>query len=307
MSLSDDDCRRRLGEPRKNLLSRYISATEAGLQCAKFMGTTSLVVLQALVIHLLSVRDIYEPRTVWSLTGVAVRIAQSMGLERDGAHLGLPPFETEMRRRIWWQLKMHDFRTAELCGLGKFQDLHVGGQHTKWPAHVNDNQIYPGMMSPPTESNALTDATFVCVKCELINHAASRASSLEQQGTTSRPWNPDVSSSTIDGEPLKIEDLLESKYLRHCDPSQPLHLISMLMARCAINVIRFMSHHPRKWASRQVPAHERQNVWNICLRLLTQHNMLQSNPLLRQFAWHAPYFQQWHAIIHVLDTLRSEP
>ena len=61
------------------------------------MGTTSLVVLQALVLHLLSVRDIYEPRAVWSLTGVAVRIAQGMGLERDGVFLGLPPFETEMR------------------------------------------------------------------------------------------------------------------------------------------------------------------------------------------------------------------
>jgi hypothetical protein len=35
--------------------------------------------------------------------------------------------------------------------------------------------------------------------------------------------------------------------------------------------------------------------------------MMQSNPLVERFAWHAPYFQQWHAFIHVLDTLRAEP
>ncbi|RFU29030.1 hypothetical protein B7463_g7326, partial [Scytalidium lignicola] len=235
-----------------------------------------------------AVRDIYEPRAVWSLTGVAVRIAQGMGLERDGIYLGLPPFETEMRRRIWWQLKMHDFRTAELCGIGKFQDLHTGAESTKWPANINDDQFYPDMASAATESNRLTDAT-------------------------SSPWDPQPhtpgsDTAEIDESFREIEKLLGDKYLRYCDPSRPLHLMAMLMARCCINVVRFMSHHPRRWASReQTPLSERQLVWEICVSLLEQHNMLQSNPQLKQFAWHAPYFQQWHAIIHILDTLRADP
>ena len=123
MSLNEDDCRQRLYESRKTLLSRYIRATKAALSRARFMGTISLIVLQALCLHLVSVRDIYEPRALYSLTGVAVRIAQSMGFERDGDFLGLPPFETEIRRRMWWQLKGHDWRTTELCGLAKFRDI----------------------------------------------------------------------------------------------------------------------------------------------------------------------------------------
>jgi hypothetical protein len=83
MSLGADECEQRLGEPRDRLLPRYISSTEAALSRAKFMGSLSLVVLQALVLHLLTVRDIYTPRTNWTLTGVAVRIAQVMGLERE--------------------------------------------------------------------------------------------------------------------------------------------------------------------------------------------------------------------------------
>jgi hypothetical protein len=35
--------------------------------------------------------------------------------------------------------------------------------------------------------------------------------------------------------------------------------------------------------------------------------MMQSSLQLRHFAWSVPYFIQWHAVIHVLDTLRADP
>ncbi|KAH8660544.1 hypothetical protein BX600DRAFT_514140 [Xylariales sp. PMI_506] len=304
MSLSDDECKQQLHEPRKLLLSRYVSATKAALSRARFMATTSLAVLQALILHILSVRDIYEPRAVWTLTGVAARIAQGMGLERDGVYLGLPPFETEMRRRVWWQLKIHDFRTAELCGIDKYRDLHTGAKSTKWPTNVNDDQLYPGMPSLPPESTKLTDIVFVALKCELLRFAADRLANFRSQANTSENWEL---QTTEDGL-LKLEELLETKYLRYCDPSQPLHLMSMLMARCSINVIRFLSHHPRRWSSiEKTPLAERQLIWDVSIKLLEQHSMLQSNPQLRQYAWHGQYFQQWHAIIHVLDALRARP
>ena len=80
MSLSRNECEQRFTEPRERLLSQYISATETALSRAKVMETTSIVVLQALVIHLITTRDIYTPRANWTITGAAVRIAQGMGL-----------------------------------------------------------------------------------------------------------------------------------------------------------------------------------------------------------------------------------
>lgn len=311
MSLKDGECKRRLGEPRNTLLSRYISTTKTALSRANFMGTTSLVVLQALLLHLLSVRDIYEPRAVWALTGVAIRIAQGIGLDRDGMFLGLPPFETEIRRRIWWLLKTHDFRTAELCGLTKFRDLDTGAESTKGPSNVNDDQLYPGMLPLVIESNMLTDAVFVTMKQELASLAVGRFARIRQQEKNSSQWDLHVPGSDkvdIDEGVREVEEILETKYLRYCDPSQPLHLMTMLVARLSINVIRFLTHHPRRWASReQISHYERQWVWEVCMKLLEQHHMVQTNPLLKQFAWQAPYFQQWHAFIHVLDTLRVTP
>ncbi|KAL8801381.1 MAG: hypothetical protein Q9182_004495 [Xanthomendoza sp. 2 TL-2023] len=311
MSMNDDDCKQRLGEPRKTLLSRYISATKAALSRAKFMGTISLVVLQALVIHLLSVRDIYEPRAIWSLTGVAVRIAQSMGLDRDGTLLGLPPFEAEMRRRIWWLLKGHDFRTAELCGLAKFRDLDMSAENTKGPTNVNDDQLYPGMPSLPAESNTLTDVVFIAIRHELTNFAAGRIARFRQQGKSSSEFNLRAlgsNKSEIDEAFRQVEEVLETKYLRYCDPTNPLHLVTMVVARTALNIVRFMTHHPRQWASlEQTPLSERQWIWEISIKLLEQHHMVQSSPQLKQFAWNAAYYLPWHICIHVLDTLRANP
>ena len=61
MSLKDNECQRRLGESRETLLSRYISGTKAALSRSKFMGTISIVVLQALVLHVF-----FSPKHIWT-------------------------------------------------------------------------------------------------------------------------------------------------------------------------------------------------------------------------------------------------
>lgn len=318
MSLKDDECKEKFAAPRKTLLARYITATKAALLRAKFMGTTSLVVLQALVLHLLSIRDIEEPRAVWSLTGVAVRIAQSMGLDRDGDVLGLAPFEAEMRRRLWWLLKTHDFRCAELCGLAKFRDLDTSEESTRWPTNIDDDQLYPDMSSLPSVSRTVTDMVFIAVRHEFANFAAARIAKFRQQGKAPSQWALHAtgndttemaqSSKEIEARTAEIEELLETKYLRYCDPSQPLHLFTMLMARSAVNNINFLQHHPRRWPSvEQIPPSEQQWIWKISLKLLEAQNMGSSTPQLRPFSWHTAYFLVWHVLIHVLDTLRTDP
>ena len=37
---------------------------------------------------------------IWVLNGLAIRIAESMGLHRDGGQLALSPFQAEIRRRV---------------------------------------------------------------------------------------------------------------------------------------------------------------------------------------------------------------
>lgn len=311
MSLNDEQCRQKFNVSRDILLPRYASATKKALSRAKFISTVNLIVLQALVLHILSVRDLVEPRASWTLTGIAVRIAESMGLHHDGAVLKLSVFETEMRRRIWWYLKMHDFRNAELCGLPKFRGVETLFNACKRPANLNDDQLYPSMTSPPVESEKLTDMVFCCSRMEFFGFALEQNTRFRDAKKDDSHFDErELSDGMTIGEGMirKVEELMESKYIRYCDPSDPLQLMAMLCARTGINVGRFIAHHPRRWVKGQeVPESERQYVWNLSLKLMEQYNICMMNPQIQRFAWHTMYFIQWHALIHIIDTILAHP
>lgn len=312
LSLTEDECKSDLEESRAILLPRYIAATKAALSRANFMSSTSSIVLQAFVLHIICIRDHYEPRAVWSLTGVAIRVAEGMGMRLDGTLLGLSSFETEIRRRIWWQIKLHDFRAAELCGQAKFRDFKLDETTPKRPANVNDSELFPAMLKAPIEDTRPTEMVWVMFRAELASFAATQIARMQKLGKTAAFSSEEYAAM----DDLKIKDvfigelldLLETKYLRFCDPSDPLQFLTLVAGRASMNIIRLMAHHPRRWVTLDmVPVSEQQLVWCICVQLLEQYEMQQSNPQLRRFAWTVPYFLSWPAVIHVLDTLRVNP
>ena len=311
LSITKDECMEMLGESRALLRRRYVAATKAALARAEFMSSTSIVVLQALLLHIFSIRDDHEPRAVWSLTGATFRIAEGMGMRLDGTLLGLSPFETEIRRRIWWQIKMHDFRASELSGQSKFRNFDVEANAPKKPANVNDSELHPTMSQAPAESTRPTEMAWVMFRSELASFATTQKVKMQKEGKamfTSDEY-PAIDDLKIKDDFITmLEDMVEAKHLRFCDPSQPLQFLTLVMGRAAINLMRFISHHPRRWAKLdQIPAAEQEYVWDMVIKLLEQYRMVQSNPQLHRFAWNVPYFIQWHAVIHVLDTLRANP
>lgn len=112
-STSPEDCRHRWGEERNTLLQRYRFGLEQALARANFLYCDEVVILQAFVIFLVLLRRNDDARKIWTLTGLVVRIAQTLGIHRDGSHFNLPPFEIEMRRRLWWQVCILDARSSE--------------------------------------------------------------------------------------------------------------------------------------------------------------------------------------------------
>ncbi|RAL59877.1 hypothetical protein DID88_000504 [Monilinia fructigena] len=117
-SLKDDECENTFNEPRGILLSRYSHATQQALINVKYIKSLNLTTLQAYCLFLLAARKHYDAHAFWILTGSAVRIGQRLGIHRDGSSLSLSPFDTEMRRRVWWQIVFLDGFAAKLCGAG---------------------------------------------------------------------------------------------------------------------------------------------------------------------------------------------
>ncbi|KAH8649816.1 hypothetical protein BX600DRAFT_502204 [Xylariales sp. PMI_506] len=311
-SLEDSECIDMLGETRGVLLTRYVAYTKSALLSARFMSSTSIVVLQALVLHIFTIRDIYEPRSVWILTGMAIRMAEGMGMHIDGKLLGLSPFETEIRRRIWWLLKVHDVNAAELCGQAKLRTLEVDESTPKQPTNVNDSDLHPTMREDAVDAVGATEMIWCLLKTELACFAANKKAKFRKSGSSGF-GSEELSAMKISMEVKEmlykeIQNLVETKYLRFCDPSQPLQMMALLVGRLIITSLGFVANHPRRWTKMdQVPAAERQLVWDTVIQLLEKYAMMQSTPLLRGFAWIVPYSIQWTAVIHVLDTLRADP
>lgn len=84
------------GEEKQDLLTRYRFGLEQALARAEFLQTDEIIVLQAFIIFLICLRRNDDARIIWTLTGLVVRMAQTLGLHRDGTHFNLPPFAIEM-------------------------------------------------------------------------------------------------------------------------------------------------------------------------------------------------------------------
>lgn len=83
-----------------HLLSRYRCGLERALGCAGLLNTQEMSTLQAFVLLIICIRRDDDSRTVWTLVGLAVRLAVGMGLQHDGIKFKLNCLETELRRRL---------------------------------------------------------------------------------------------------------------------------------------------------------------------------------------------------------------
>ncbi|KAI0197368.1 fungal-specific transcription factor domain-containing protein [Xylaria flabelliformis] len=160
-AMDERECQQQLGCSKQEAYQRFSTGCRIALTRIGILSTYDLVVLQALVLYFFSLSGRVDRHVAWILNGVTVRIAQKMGLHRDGELLGLPPFETEMRRRIWWQIILIDTVYALMSGLG--HSFLPRSWDTKQPNNIHDADLYPTMTSVQPR-NGPTDMIY-CLIC----------------------------------------------------------------------------------------------------------------------------------------------
>ncbi|KAK2050076.1 hypothetical protein LZ31DRAFT_487773 [Colletotrichum somersetense] len=158
MALSESEAIQMLGVAKSNALRTSISAMKTALAETDFLRKYNITILQCLVLYLVSLQGQVDRQAAWILTGALVRIAQRMGLHRDGDLIGLPPFETEMRRRIWWQIIMLETKYAVLSGF--CDTLLPPNWDTKIPSNVNDADLFPESSEPVKSREGATEMAY---------------------------------------------------------------------------------------------------------------------------------------------------
>ena len=105
LTLTQDEAILRFGLDRQKALDRFRFATEQALARAGFLLSQDITLLQAFHLYIGSLSRDLDDSSVPTMVNLMVNIAQSMGLHRDGEQFNLSPFETEMRRRVWWMAR----------------------------------------------------------------------------------------------------------------------------------------------------------------------------------------------------------
>ncbi|KAK1144544.1 hypothetical protein N8T08_005417 [Aspergillus melleus] len=157
-------------EERSVLLKRYKTALDRLLIATDVMNQPEMTALQALAIFVTCLRVHETGRSAWVLNGLAIRLAQSLGLHRDGADLQLSPFDTEMRLRLWWHLCVLDARAPEDQGFEL--TLDAPNRALRLPLNIDDHQLFPTMTQLPPETTGWTEMSFFLIQtesCQLIN------------------------------------------------------------------------------------------------------------------------------------------
>lgn len=148
-----------MGASKAELSLKYRLGLEHALAKADFMNMPNLVLVQALAIFLCLARRDDSPLFIWMMTGVVVRMAQHLGLQRDPAYFeGLSPFEMEMRRRIWWAVYMLDSRSSD--DQGTEMTILSGSFDTKMSLNINIADLTPESKEMPPERTGVTDMSF---------------------------------------------------------------------------------------------------------------------------------------------------
>lgn len=295
-SMTEEDCVREFGQLQPALLTKYQRAIRQALVNASWLKTTAILVMQAYVLFLVAVRTRIDPHTFWILTGVAVRIAQRMGLHRDGEALRLPPFDVEMRRRLFWQLLPLDGYAGQVSGTGI--SIPPNSWDTKQPSNINDDQIYPGMTPPPEEQKGATEMIYCLARTELSKLYTQSGVILKEIGATIQLKDPVELEKLID----EVESTIEVKYLRYCDIVDPLHFLTLGMVRCAANVVRLHSRMAQSM-KQSIGDQERRQLCALAQKILDTDTAAYSHPHMKKFHWSFRTFFLGDALICILASL----
>ncbi|KAH7313439.1 fungal-specific transcription factor domain-containing protein [Stachybotrys elegans] len=300
ISLEADEVMESMAMSRDDLLVQLRFASEQSLAKANYLNTSDLTVINAFALFLKVVRRNDDSRFCWALTGLLVRLAQGMGLHRDGRHFNLTPFETEMRRRTWWTIVTIDVRSSEELGT----DLAIGDRtfDTQLPLNINDADISPESTVFPEPREGRSDCAVAHVRYEITLLTRRFHTSTSAMASES----PQLGGASIADREKMLVDIyqrLESKFLKHVvDVSDPLYWVAALISRVIMAKMCLIIYQPMLFSNSTEELTEdiRERLLIAALEIIEFNHKLNTDPRCKHYRWLFLSYTNWPAIAYVL-------
>ncbi|KAJ5632793.1 hypothetical protein N7490_009132 [Penicillium lividum] len=292
-SMEEEDILINFGVSKQDLNLKYRLGLEYALAKADFLNAPDLVLVQSLANFLLLARRHDSPRYIWMMTGIVIRMALALGLQRDSSHFGnLSPFAIEMRRRVWWALCMIDVRASE--DQGTDYTIALGSFDTKMPLNINNADISPQFKDMPLEHDGLTDMSFTRVNYRIVD--------LSKQMVTrsSKSISLDEQSRFLD----EMYKHLQDGFLQYYTDAESniMYWASVVMTRLVMAKMTLLAFVPVLFGSPNESLTEelRHKLLVAAIEVAEYNHALNAKQACRQWRWVFQTYTHWHAIVYIL-------
>lgn len=240
----------------------------------------------------------------------------------------MSPFETELRRRLWWQTVIFDKRLAEMTG-SPITALTSSSNDCCLPLNVNDPDLHPSAKDPPMPAVGASEMLFSLTRIELTV-AATTATLCGREGrfrpgpsagvTHQNSMSP--SSQSPEGDENRNrdgsahrppEDLdaycahFDAVYLQHCDPTIPIQHFTLLMARGTLCKQRIFNFMCRGVPSSTLSLQERDVLFLAAIQMVEYDTLVYTTESLCGFRWYADLHVPMLGSIFLASELRLRP
>jgi len=289
------------GAAKEELSARFRLGLELSLAKGDFLNVPDFVLLQAFLIFLMLVRRHDSPRFVWMMTGLAIRMGQALGLQRDGSNFkDLSPYETEMRRRVWWAICNLDVRASE--DQGTDLTIPTGTFDTKLPLNINDADINEQSKEAPPPRDEFTD-----MACALLGiETCLLTRRLVAPGPEDADTTLTLQSRILD----ETYERIDRVYLRKVADIDPiLYWVGVTISRLVVSKLTLIIFLPTLFfsPSEEASAGIRDKLFIAAIEVAEYNHALNSEVRCRHWRWVYQTYTQWHAIAFMLMEITRRP
>ncbi|KAI1323135.1 fungal-specific transcription factor domain-containing protein [Xylariaceae sp. FL0255] len=304
IALDEEEVHDNLAGHKKSLLREYRSALEWALARADFLNSCDITIMQALCLYLLALRCYGSTQSCWALTGLVIRLAQGMGLHRDGAYLELSPLETEIRRRVWWAIMLLDLRCAEESDTElATSDLMFD---TKMPLNINDFALSAFSKEIPAPEIGWSDcaAAVVRYECSVLLKRSLR-SKFAAEGSEKLDQDPEESNKKLD---IVYRKLNEQILGHNSEDVELVHQFTTFVARILMSKIYLVAwHNSTLNTTGELSGNPTDQVYLTAIETVECNLTLNTKPRFKQYRWICLTYFNWRPIACVLLGLIHRP
>lgn len=242
------------------------------------------------------VDEISRAHTV--LTGMAIRIAECMGLHRDPTEYGFSPIECHVRRLVWYQICYLDLKTSEIQGPRPY--ISHDGYTTQLPIDVSTARSPQSPSSPATWNDLIfSSIRFECQEmqreCLVMRNRVDR-----------KKLSLTKAVSKIEEFRLSM-DAKYGSYLNTATPGPVQRMAHLVMKLFTGHLYLIMLHRHLNSVTYRIPDRLRQIVLTKGTDALEAAVELESADDLKQWAWYFGAYHQYHTAFLLLVEVFTYP